>query len=143
MRLLIVVSIVKTLSALFVTRPMRFTRVASSLAVRVHVAVALAHRVRVVVVAEALVAAEADRDRLVPAVHRDEVQVHVDDEIALDRLAIELDDLALLGRADLLHPLRVFGVVVVEALGPVGVEDLAPTMWRTSGRSCGGGARWR
>ena len=43
-----------------------------------------AHHLRVVVRAEALVAAEADRDRLVTAVHRDEVQVHVDDEIALD-----------------------------------------------------------
>ena len=74
--------------------------------------------------AQAPVAAEADRDRLVPAVHRDEVQVHVDDEIALDGLAVELDDLAVVGRADELHPVRVFGVVVVEAVGPVRVEDL-------------------
>ena len=43
---------------------------------------------------------------------------------ALDRLAIQLDDLALFRRADLDHVAEVFGVVVVEALGVVGVEDL-------------------
>ena len=91
---------------------------------RVHVAVAAPHRVRLVVEAEALVPAEPHGHRLVPAVHGDEVQVHVDEQIALDGLAIQLDDLAVVGRADLLHPLGVFGVVVVEALRPVGVEDL-------------------
>ncbi len=78
---------------------------------------------RVVVRAQALVAAEADGHGLVAAVHRDEVQVHVDEEIGSDGAAIELDHLAVIGRADELHPSRVLGVVVVEAVGPVRVED--------------------
>ena len=65
-------------------------------------------------------------------------------EIALDGLAIELDDLALLGRADELHPLRVLGVVVVEAVGPVGAEDaVADDVAHLVAPSCGGGCSSR
>ncbi len=57
------------------------------------------------------------------AVHRHEVQVHVNDEIGFDRFAIELHLFAELGLADEFHPVRIFGVVVVEAVAPVRFED--------------------
>ena len=79
MRLLTVVSMWKTLSVFSMRRPMRSTLVGERARARVHVRLAVAHDVRVVVRAQALVPAEADGDRLVPAVHRDEVQVHVDE----------------------------------------------------------------
>ena len=102
---------------------MRSTLVASALEARIHVRPAVAHHVRVVMRAQALVAAEAHGHRLVPAAHRDEVQVHVDEEVGLGGAAIELDHFAVIGRAEELHPLRVLGVVVVEAVRPVRVED--------------------
>jgi hypothetical protein len=90
---------------------------------RVHVRPALAHHVRVVMSAKAIVPAKADRDGFVPSVHRNEIHVHVDEKVGLDRSPIELDDLAVIGRADELHPFGVFRVVVVEAVGPVGAID--------------------
>ncbi len=76
--------------------------------------------------AQALVPAETDRDGLVPAGHGDQVQRHVDDEVALDGAPVQLDDLAELRRADLHHVRRILGVVVVKAVRVVrGVDLLA------------------
>ena len=91
---------------------------------RVHVRVAIAHDARIVVRAQAAITAESDRHRLVTAVHRDEVQVDVDDEVALNGSAVELDLFALFGRAEIGHAVGVLAIVVVELLRPVGVEDL-------------------
>ena len=58
---------------------------------RVHERARVAHRVHVVVGAQRAVGAEADRHRLVPAVHRDEVDVHVDEQVGLRGPLVQLD----------------------------------------------------
>jgi hypothetical protein len=64
----------------------------------VHVAVAFVHDMGVVMGADRdLVAAEADGDALVAAVHGDEVDVDVDEEVALDGAAVEADAVAVGG----------------------------------------------
>ena len=86
----------------------------------------------VVVVLQALVAGEPDRDRLVAAVHRHQVDVHVDDQVGLGGPLRDLDVLALRRSCRCaVRPSRVLGVEVVQ---------LAPA--RTSGtrarRRCAG-----
>ena len=74
---------------------------------------------------QALVVAQADRHRLVAAVHRHEVDVDVDDQVALGGAAVDLDRAR---RASVLPsvtmPSGSSGVVVVVAVGVVRVEDL-------------------
>jgi hypothetical protein len=77
-----------------------------------------------VVHAHALVVAQAHRHRLVPAVHGHQVDVHVDDQIALDGAAVDVDRLALGGLAQVNDAVGILGVVVVVAVGVEGVEDL-------------------
>ena len=90
---------------------------------RIHVALRLEHRVHVVVVPKALVAGQADRDRLVAAVHRHEVDVHVDDQVGLRRPLHDLDVLAHVGLTDVGEPVLVLCVEVVQAIGPEGAVD--------------------
>jgi hypothetical protein len=61
---------------------------------------------------------------LVAAVHRDEVHVHVDEEVALGDAAADADLLAPLRLTDYDVPVRVLGVVVVEPVGVVAGHDL-------------------
>ena len=90
----------------------------------VHERPAVLHRPHVVVVADAPVAGESGGDGLVAAVHRDEVDVHVDQEVALCGAPVDLDDLALLGLAEVGQRLRVLGIVLEQqAVGREGVED--------------------
>ena len=72
---------------------------------------------------EAPVGAEADRHRLVAAVHRHEVDVHVDEEVRLGRAAVDLDVLALLGDAKVDEVRGVLGVVVRKGVGVERAED--------------------
>ena len=72
---------------------------------------------------QAAVAAQANRYGLMTAVHRDEVQVHVDDEVALDGAAVDFNFLAELRGAEKDHVVFVLGVVVVKLVGPEFVED--------------------
>jgi len=62
----------------------------------------------------------------VAAVHRDEVDVHVDEEVALRGAAVERHHFPLSGVLQLHHPVRVLGVVVVVAVRMEGVEDFLP-----------------
>ena len=52
---------------------------------RIHVAVRIANRLRLVMRAQRFVIAKSDRHRLVAAVHRHEVDVAVDEQVALER----------------------------------------------------------
>ena len=85
----------------------------------------VAQRVDVVVRLDAVVRAEADRDRLVAAVHRDDVDVHVDEQVGLGGALGQLDGLAVAGLAEVDDLVGVLGVVVVEAVGIELVEDRA------------------
>ena len=91
---------------------------------RVHVAVAVAHHVGVVIRAQRLVARQARGHRLVATVHGNQVEVNVDEQVALGGALVDLDQLVLVGAAKVHHAVGVFGVMVVEAVGPEGVEDL-------------------
>ena len=68
----------------------------------------------VVVVAQAAVRRQAGGRRLPAAVHGDEVDVHVDDQVALGRPAVDLHLLAVRRGAEVGHAVGVLGVVVVE-----------------------------
>ncbi len=78
------------------------------------------HRVGVVVVLEAAVGGQADADGLVAAVHRDEVDVDVDQQVGLGGAAADLDVLAAVGLAQVREVVAVLGVEVVQA--PLRVE---------------------
>ncbi|CAB4723496.1 unannotated protein [freshwater metagenome] len=85
------------------------------------------HRGGVVVVAQRAVRRQPDADRLVAAVHRDEVDVHVDEQVGLGGPLADLDVLALVGRAQVGEVVAVLGVEVVElALRVEGAEDPLP-----------------
>ena len=79
---------------------------------------------RRVVRLEALVAAQPDGHRLVAAVHRHEVQVDVDRQVALGDALVHLDELAVRRLAEHDHAVGIAAVVVVEAIGPVLVPHL-------------------
>ena len=83
----------------------------------------MAQRVHVVVRLDAVVRAEADADRLVAAVHRDDVDVHVDQQVGIGGALGELDGLAVAGLAEIDDLVRVLGVVVVEPVRVELVED--------------------
>ena len=68
--------------------------------------------VHVVVMPQAAVAGQPDGNRLGPAAHRSQCDVDVNDQIALHRPPVELDDLALRGGADLDQVRGVLRVVV-------------------------------
>ena len=80
--------------------------------VHVHERAAVLHRAHVVVVPDAAVGGEPGRDGLVPAVHGDEVDVHVDEQVALGRAAVDLDVLAVVGEPEVDEVRRVLGVVL-------------------------------
>ena len=78
----------------------------------------------VVVVLQALVGGKAGRDRFVPSVHGDEVDVHVHEQVALCRPPVDLDVLAMIGEAEVDQIGRVLGVVLEEqAVGSKGLEN--------------------
>ena len=56
------------------------------------------------------------------AVHRDEVHVHVDQQVALGRPLVDLDVFAGVGQPDVQQVVGVLGVVVGELVGPEGKE---------------------
>ncbi len=93
----------------------------------VHERAAVQHRLDVVVMAEALVGGEAGGDRLVAAVHRDEVDVDVDEKVRLDRPLVELDVLAVIGLPEVDQVGGILRVVLGEqAVRREGVEDPLP-----------------
>jgi hypothetical protein len=89
-----------------------------------------------VVVAQRPVAGEADGGRLPAAVHRDEVDVDVDEQVRLGGALVDLDLLALVGGAQEGEVVGVLGVVLVEqATGLERVVDAVAEAWRSS-NSC-------
>ena len=135
MRLLSAVSMWKTFMCRSTSAPMRSTLRVQLRPLRIHVAVRVADRLRLVVRAQALVVAQADRDRLVAAVHRHEVDVDVDDQVALGAAPVDVHRLAVVGLAEVHDAVRILGVVVVVAVGVVRVEDLAARPCASSRRS--------
>jgi hypothetical protein len=83
-------------------------------AVLVHEAAAVRHGVRVVVVAQAAVAGQPGGRRLPAAVHRDQVDVDVDQQVALGGPLVHLDLFAVRRLAEVGQLLRVLGVVLVQ-----------------------------
>src|SRR6202007_3186572 len=79
---------------------------------------ALAQRGRVVMVAQALVGREPDRDRFVTAVHRNKVDVEIEQQVGLSRAAREPYRLAMIGPAQHPNPGAILGIEVVQPLGP-------------------------
>ncbi len=65
-------------------------------------------------VAQRAVRGQPDRRRLPSTVHRDEVDVHVDDEVGLRRPFADLDLLAVIGGADERHTVGILGVELVQ-----------------------------
>ena len=94
--------------------------------------------------AQRLVIAEPDGNRFVTAVHRHEIDVDVDQQIAFAARRLSTQRLFVSCLADLDQAVGPFGVVVVITIGIVFVEDLAarpsasfPT------RSSSGAGNWR
>ena len=69
-------------------------------------------------VAQALVRREADRDRFVAAVHRHQVDVEIEQQVGLGRAAREPYLFAMIGLAQHRELGAIFGVEVVQPLGP-------------------------
>ena len=78
----------------------------------VHERLRVAHRLGVVVVAQAAVAGQARRHALVPAVHRNQVDVDVDQQVRGGGALVDLDLFALLGLAQVDQVGRVLRVVL-------------------------------
>ena len=76
----------------------------------------------VVVMAQALVRREADRDRLVPAVHRHQVDVQVDEQVGVDGAPRQPHFLAVIGLAEHRELGAILGVEVVQPVRPVLLE---------------------
>jgi hypothetical protein len=94
--------------------------------------------------AQRLVIAESDGDRLVTAVHRHEVDVDVDQQIAFGSATIDGQRLFVSRLADLDQTVGPFGVVVVITIGIVLVEDLrARPSASFPTRSSSGAGNWR
>ena len=90
----------------------------------VHEALRLAHRLHVVVMTDARVARQAGGGRLPAAVHRDDVEVDIDQQVGLGRPLVHRHLLVVAGEAEFDHAVGVFGVVVVERIvGSEGVVD--------------------
>ncbi len=125
MSLLSVVSIWKTLHARLgdeaAHAPVRRVQLGGGL---VHERLGVAHRLRVVVVAQAPVAGQPGGHALVAAVHGDQVDVDVDQQVRGGGPLVDLDVLALLGLADEEEVVGVLGVVLgQQAVGGEGVVD--------------------
>ena len=90
----------------------------------VHERAAVQHRAHVVVVLDALVGGETRCDRLVPPVHGGEVDVHVDQQVALGRPAVDLDVLTVVGDPEVDEVRPILGVVLhQQAVGGEGLEN--------------------
>src|SRR5207253_9639058 len=81
-------------------------------AVLVHERAAVLHGAHVVVVAQALVRRQTGGHALVAAIHGDQVDVHVDEQVALGGSPIDLHVLALVGGAQVHEGGGVLGIVL-------------------------------
>ena len=81
-------------------------------AVLVHERTAVLHGAHVVVMAQAPVRRQPRGHALVAAVHGDQVDVDVHEEVALGRPAVDLDVLTLVGGAEVHHAVGILGVVL-------------------------------
>ena len=77
-------------------------------------------------VRQAAIVAKADRYGFVAAIHRNEIDVDIDDEIALDRAPVDAHLLAAVGLSEIDDTARLFCVVTVVAVRIKRVVDLGP-----------------
>ena len=70
------------------------------------------HGLHVVMVAQALVAGEAGGDALVAAVHGDQVDVHINDQVALRRPTGDLHVLAVRGLSQVGEAVRILCIML-------------------------------
>ena len=73
---------------------------------------------------ESGIVAQADPHGLAAAIHGNEVDVHVDQEVGLRGAPVDAHALAVVRDAQLHHPVRGLTVMVVEAVGVILAEDL-------------------
>ncbi len=93
----------------------------------VHEGLRVAHRLGIVVMTQAPIAGEAGRHALVAAVHGDEVDVDVHQEVRRGRPLVDLHVLTLVGLAQVDEVVRVLGVVLgEEAVRGERVVDAVP-----------------
>jgi hypothetical protein len=90
---------------------------------RVHVALAVHERVDVVVITNRAISRQSRIDRLVPAVHRDEVDVGIDQQMAVGDALVDPDFLVFFRFAKQDVAVRILRVMVVEPFGMEGVEN--------------------
>ena len=89
----------------------------------IHVAVGFNDGLRLMMRPEAGVIAESDGDGFVTAVHRHQVDVDVDDEVAFRCAPVDVDGFVVIGHSEVHHAVRIFRVVTVVALGVVFLVD--------------------
>ncbi len=82
----------------------------------------IAQRRGVVVMAQALIGREANRHRLMPAVHRHQVDVQINDEVRFRRAPRQPDFFLMLGLAEHREFGAILSVEIVEPVGPVLLE---------------------
>jgi hypothetical protein len=93
---------------------------------RVHVTVGVANGLRFVVRAQRFVVAKPDGDGFVTAVHRHEIEVEIDEQVALGGAAVDAKRFAVARLPEFDEVGFVFGVVVVVAVRIEVVPDLLP-----------------
>ncbi len=84
---------------------------------RIHVPVGVEDGLRLVVIRQATIITKAHRHRFVAAVHGHEVDIDVDDEVALARAPVDADFLPVARLAETHETVGLFGVVAVVTIG--------------------------
>src|SRR5215203_4290061 len=92
----------------------------------VHQGAGVGQRLRGVVVADGGVGGKTRVHGLVAPVHRDEVHVHVDEQVALSDAAADADLLTQVRLADDHVPVRILGIVVIQPIRVVAGHDPGP-----------------
>ncbi len=90
---------------------------------RVHVRMRIADGLWFVMGPQGFVVAQANRNRFVSAVHRNQIDVDVDQQIAFGTTAVYTKRLVVFRMAERDQTFVIFGIVVVIAVGIIFVED--------------------
>jgi hypothetical protein len=93
---------------------------------RIHIRMRIADRLRFVMSAQRFIIAQTDCDRLVTAVHRDEIDVEIDEQIALCRPTVHTKRFVVTRMAERDQVVVILGIMIVETIGMIFVEDLVP-----------------
>ena len=90
---------------------------------RIHVTRAVSECVDVVVIADGAVGRQSGVDRLVAAVHRNQVDVDVDEQVTVGGTLVDPDFLILAGLAEQDITLGIFSIMVIEPVREGAVEN--------------------